>query len=1356
MPDGGISEEAIGAAIFDALDAVGAAAWTAAGIAEVAAIAASAYMSYESGVRARNAYNNSLRDRYVMQRTASGQRALVLGRARVSGPIAFMQSYGSNQTTLAIVVVLAAHECDAIESVYFNDQQVILDSAGNVTGILNTEHFSVNSSTPLLVMLSVAAQATTIVATAEYEDATIILSTSLNSDSLHLTLTGARATGVADVKVTYQPQVCQYTPTQVLDQVTRITATATTGSYSFPAGSTVYSPVVGPRGVTGSLIGGAISATSVVVVQTLSGKQTALATTFVVDSLGHATSVSWVGATVGATVQITYQASYNFSRARIRKYLGTAGQAADAIMVANLPGEWTTNHVGNGLCYVVCEFDYDPSSFSAGLPNVSAVLRGAKLYDPRTALTAWTQNPAVLARGYWTHAIGANQSAASCDDTSIIAAANVCDPGATYNVGIFSYGRPLYQAGYVATKDMKPQDVLTDLCNAMGGRWVINGNKLRVKAGAYTAPVAAIDASWLTGESSVTVTPLPPRQSLFNTVQGTFCDETNDFRAVLYPKQTATALVTPDGRELDLDITYNAVTNSGQAQYLAACAIRYNRAGMTISIACNLRAFPLEVFDVVTLTLPRFGFVAQTFEVTDTSFTPEGLVLLSLKYINATIWMMDASYSATAYAPKTALPSPWDVGVPVLGTPQTGTAQLLKQADGTIVSRIYVPLTMDDVSVINSGFIDVSYLDAGDTTGSWNTVSVSGDSLAVYLAPVQDGHTYLLKARGRNPLANGAWCTSISCLVLGQSAPPTAVSGVLYPIINGQVVFSWTPNPDADYKQTVIQYGPVGTTGNAWGGVGMVQAFAGNASTFTWATLVAGAYEFQIRHYNWSGVPSASYTAVVAAPNALTNGVNATLTLSTVALPSDAAGNVTSFVTAATTISIYVNGADDTANWTVTPSTSTGMTSGGSRPTFTITALSAAYDTGTLTLTCTKAGFPTVTKTFTVSKAKAGATGSAGATGATGAAGATGAPGTAGIQSAAARVYQWAASIPAGPSGAATYTWLTGAFGTAPAGWSLTSGTTPSPGFTLWAASVAITDVASSPSTGFNWTSAGIMAVGYAGLTGAAGATGATGAAGTNGANGTTGASAVVAYALVGLGGSPAGTPNPDTVAGNNLPAVNTWGMGETWTTTVPAYSAGQVVYQTNGVYSPTSGNTVWSLPYISALKVGSLSAISANLGSITAGDIQGVTGTFSGTLTAAAVNAVNTINLAGQAVTIPVSVFVPGPVTISGTAQIASASIISTGAPIEISCGASFLGFAGNGTSYAATLYLYCDGSLLFSSVVCYCSGLPTSGTNVYGGGCLPPYSHTPGAGSHTYVLKASGINSCTNTGMFLIETKK
>jgi hypothetical protein len=215
--------------------------------------------------------------------------------------------------------------------------------------------------------------------------------------------------------------------------------------------------------------------------------------------------------------------------------------------------------------------------------------------------------------------------------------------------------------------------------------------------------------------------------------------------------------------------------------------------------------------------------------------------------------------------------------------------------------------------------------------------------------------------------------------------------------------------------------------------------------------------------------------------------------------------------------------------------------------------------------------------------------------------GATGATGAAGVQSATATVFQWATSIPAGPSGTSTYTWSGGAIGTVPSGWSTTAGTSPSAGMTLWAAKVYITDSATVTQTSFNWTSASISAVGYAGTNGTNG---------TNGSTGAQGASYVTAY-CASTTATTTTTP-AQTTGKTSLPATNDGGITGTWSSTVPSLTSGQYLYQTDGIYDPTTNKVTWSIPYWSSLKVGSLSAITTNTGTLNvSGTISSANGNF-------------------------------------------------------------------------------------------------------------------------------------------------
>jgi len=95
-----------------------------------------------------------------------------------------------------------------------------------------------------------------------------------------------------------------------------------------------------------------------------------------------------------------------------------------------------------------------------------------------------------------------------------------------------------------------------------------------------------------------------------------------------------------------------------------------------------------------------------------------------------------------------------------------------------------------------------------------------------------------------------------------------------------------------------------------------------------------------------------------------------------------------------------------------------------------------------------------------------------------------------------------------------------------------------------------------------------------------------------------------------------ASTPSTYQTTGNvSFPPTNTWGGSETWQATPPTLAVNEALFQSDGVYNPTTDLTTWNVPYLSNLKVGSLSAITANMGTLTAGEIVvGSSPTISGT----------------------------------------------------------------------------------------------------------------------------------------------
>jgi hypothetical protein len=227
---------------------------------------------------------------------------------------------------------------------------------------------------------------------------------------------------------------------------------------------------------------------------------------------------------------------------------------------------------------------------------------------------------------------------------------------------------------------------------------------------------------------------------------------------------------------------------------------------------------------------------------------------------------------------------------------------------------------------------------------------------------------------------------------------------------------------------------------------------------------------------------------------------------------------------------------------------------------------------------------------------------SIGQNGAFGQPGGPGGTGASGYNTTTVRIYKTGPTIPTGPAGTSTYTWASSSFTPTPSGWSLEppSSSTGLEGQTLWAAQVTITDVATNPTTPIAWsTAAAIVAISYYGTQGSTSTT-----------PGPQGASARVAYAVTTT--TPSGTTSQGinyVISGDNLPPTGTWFGGVTWLSNAPATALieGQFLYQVDGLYNPTTTQTTWfGVPYLSNLKVGSLSALSVNTGTLT------VTGTIS------------------------------------------------------------------------------------------------------------------------------------------------
>ena len=89
--------------------------------------------------------------------------------------------------------------------------------------------------------------------------------------------------------------------------------------------------------------------------------------------------------TLDGSGNVTSPSRYN-GKVRIKEHLGTADQLADSDLVSEVP-EWTSEHRLRGIAYLYVRLKYDADAFPNGVPEITATIKGKKVYDPRSGST---------------------------------------------------------------------------------------------------------------------------------------------------------------------------------------------------------------------------------------------------------------------------------------------------------------------------------------------------------------------------------------------------------------------------------------------------------------------------------------------------------------------------------------------------------------------------------------------------------------------------------------------------------------------------------------------------------------------------------------------------------------------------------------------------------------------------------------------------------------------------------------------------------------------------------------------------------------------------------------------------------
>ena len=523
-------------------------------------------------------------------------------------------------------------------------------------------------------------------------------------------------------------------------------------------------------------------------------------------------------------------------KARVKFGLGTPTQTAFSDLVSESGAGWSNNHRLQGVACAYVRLEYDQDKFPNGLPNISFLVRGKKVYDPRSSQTVWSSNPALCVNDYLTnttYGLGCTY-ANEINETTLIAAANVCDEDVALDAG---GTENRYECHGIIATSQTPADAINALLGAMAGKAIFSGGKWRILAGVYYTPTLTFDEDDLRG--GFKVQSLVSRRENFNCIKGVFSSIADQYVATDFPPVISSTFIAQDnGEAVYKSIELPLTTSPSMAQRLAKIELLKARQQITLTMPLKLSGLQANVGDIVQINNTRMGWSAKPFEVVTMQMAlGEQLgVDLELREISTDVFDWQTS-EEQAYdpSPNTNLPNAFVVATP---TDLTIQASVRLTADGTAQSGLLITwtpptnafvLTYEVQWIRGSSNVDWgSITTAADDTLQFGTITTSATSEIDYgiiteaaateelgynstfvtqpyhfIAQAFSGVEYAVRVRAINALGvRSAWVTD-NYTTYGDTDAPAAPDGLTATGGYRQITLKWT-NPavsDFDYSE---------------------------------------------------------------------------------------------------------------------------------------------------------------------------------------------------------------------------------------------------------------------------------------------------------------------------------------------------------------------------------------------------------------------------------------------------------------------------------------------------------------------------------------------------------------------------
>ncbi len=531
-------------------------------------------------------------------------------------------------------------------------------------------------------------------------------------------------------------------------------------------------------------------------------------------------------------------------------FTGSPSQTVCATL-ANLFPEWKDPL--RYTAYIYAKFTYDQNKFQ-GLPELTVVVDGLKIYNPATELTEFSDNPALCARDFLTRRScrgGMEVDAARVNDTMMTDCASYCTTkGWTCNLCLINNNAAV--------------DNLQQILACFRGDIIYSGTEFKMKYTDlnYEASVMDIDENDIVENNGVSTFRIvqPDIFGTPNAVRMKFVNAEKLYQLDDYVLSDAEA-ITQDGDYREKEIYLRGTIGQANAMKMANYCLERLRYNKTISFVMGSRGMALEPYDIFRVSVAAYGWVLKVFRVTETTITPSGEV--GVTAIEELAAMYDDTYNLAAQSwHDTTLPDVLDT---VVAVGNCAMAEEVYYYRGRSYTRLKVTFDPPSTSVYPQWAYADIYVKIG-AAGSWTFMTKAVSSYNI--DPVEEGKEYFcaivsVSAFGsKQAFADG---TVVSKVVRGKTTVPSDISELIAVVTGNTIKLSAEPVTDPDIMYYEIRQG------ETWAGATLVARPL--SSSFYLPGVRPGTYTFWMcprdNAGNYGATP-ASTTATVYRPIAET------------------------------------------------------------------------------------------------------------------------------------------------------------------------------------------------------------------------------------------------------------------------------------------------------------------------------------------------------------------------------------------------------------------------------------------------------------------------------------------------------